>query len=111
MSGWTYAGPDSEDVADAAGEPGAAATATDDAATTCAGGVTKDEAELPAAAADTPAPSRARGSPDEEELEATALPDGPTPPCPTIHSPGPDDATLLPCRYHQNHGKTKCRSR
>ena len=52
MSGWTSAGPDSEDVADVAGEPGAAAAATNGAATTHAGGATKYEAEPPAVAAD-----------------------------------------------------------
>jgi hypothetical protein len=71
----------------------------------------KDEAEPPAAAADAPAPSHAGGSPDEEESEAAVAPDDPTPPCPAIHSPGLDDATLPPRRYHQEHGKTKCRSR
>ena len=37
MSGWTFAEPDSVDVADAAGEPGTAAAATDGAATTGTG--------------------------------------------------------------------------
>ena len=100
MTGWTSAGPDSEDVADAAGEPDTTATATDGTAMTCAGGATKDEAEPPAAAADAPAPSCAGGSLDDEEPEAAVPPDDPTPPCPAIHSPGLDDATLSPRRYH-----------
>ena len=64
MSGWTSAGPDSEDVADAAGEPGATTAVTDGAAMTCTRDAMKDEAEPPAAMTDPPAPSRAQGSPD-----------------------------------------------
>ena len=111
MSGWTSAEPDSEDVADAAGEPGTAAAATDGAATTGAGRAMKDEAEPLAIAVDAPAPSRAEGPPDEEEPEAATAPDGPTPPCPAIHTPGPDDATLPPHRNYQEHNKTKCGDR
>ena len=61
-------------MADAAGKPGAAAAATDGAATTGAGGTTKDEAEPSATAADAPALSRAEGPPDEEELEGATPP-------------------------------------
>ena len=87
MSGWTSGEPDTEDVADAAGEPGATAAATGGAAMTGTGCVTEDEAEPPATAADAPAPSRAWGAPnDEEEPEAAAAPDGPTLPRAVIHS-------------------------
>jgi hypothetical protein len=111
MSRWTSAGPYYEDLVDAAGEPMATAAATDGAATTCAEGATKDEAEPPVAAADTPAPSRAGVSLDEEEPEATAAPDSPTLPCPAIHSSGPDDTTLVPHRNHQERDKAECGSR
>ena len=94
MSGWTSAGSDFEDTSDGTGKPGATAAATEGAATTGARGATEDDAEPSAAAADILAPPRAGGSPDEEEPEATGPPNGPKPPCPAIHAPGPVDGTL-----------------
>ena len=111
MSGWTSGEPDTEDVADAAGEPDAAAAATDGVATTGAGGATKGKAEPSAAAAGAPALTRAECSPDEEEPEVATPPDGPTLPCPAIHMPGPDDATLPPRGNYREYNKTKCRDR
>ena len=102
MSGWTSAEPDSEDMADATGEPGAGnpgvgrpgrtAATTDGTTTTGTGGVTEDDTEPHATATDVPAPHCAGGPPDEEEPEATGPPDGPTPPCPAIHAPNPTTA-------------------
>ena len=75
ISGWISGGLDSEDVAGAAGEPGAKAKETGGAASTCARGATDDKAKPPAMAADAPAPSRAWGAPDdEEEPEVAAAP-------------------------------------
>ena len=85
--------------------------ATDGAATTGTGGAMEDDPEPPPAAADIPAPPYTGGPPDEEEPEATGLPDGPTPPCPAIHAPGPVDGTLPLCRYHHKHNKVKYRDR
>ena len=85
MSGWTSAEPDSEDVADDAGEHGALP---------CARGVADEEAE-PAAVANSLTPPCAGGVPDDEEdPEAAAAADSPAPPCAAIHSHGPVDATL-----------------
>ena len=74
MSGWTSAGPNSEDAANGAGRPGRTEAATDGAATTGTGGATEDEAEPAAAAVDAPAPPRAGGPPDKEEPEAMGRP-------------------------------------
>ena len=103
MSGWTSAGSDSEDAANGAGRPGRTAAATNGAATTGTGGATEDKAEPPLAAADASAPPRAGGPPGEEEPEAMVPPDGPTPPCPAIHAPGPVEGTLP---SHGNYKKT-----
>ena len=99
---------DSKDEADGAGKLGATAATPDGAAMTDVGGATEDEADPAAAAADAPAPSRAGSPPDKEEPEATGPPDGPTPPCPAIHTSGPVDGTLPSHSNYQKRNQAKC---